>query len=181
MKKTLCLILAALMLSSAFVSCSDNKAENTPDDPSAAAPNAGETSATAGETEETEPAVTDDLPEANFGGADFVIYNTNPDTNTWFTTTFVTFEEDTGEPIPSSIFYRNLAVEDRFGVKISEMYSAAGDVKSVIQAGSGDGLDMLLLDGSDGISFIQQKFVYDLNTMENINFSSIAQIQWSSP
>ena len=169
MKKTLCLILAALMLSSSFVSCSDNKAENTPDD-TTAAPIAGETSASAGETVETEPAITDDLPEVTFGGADYVIYNTNPDTNTWFTTTFVTFEEDTGEPIPSSIFYRNLAVEDRFDVRISEMYSAAGDVKSVIQAGSGEGMDMLLLDGSDGISFIQQKFVYDLNTMENINF-----------
>ena len=169
MKKTLCLILAALMLSSSFVSCSDNKAENTPDDTNAASPITGETSASAGETEETKPAITDDLPEVTFGGAEYVIYNTNPDTNTWYTTTFVDFEEDSGEPIPSAIFYRNLAVEDRFDVVISEFYSTAGDVKSVIQAGSAEGMDLLLLDGSDAISFIQQKFIYDMNTLDNIN------------
>ena len=168
MKKTLCLILAALMLSSSFAACSDNKAENTPNDPSAA-PIAGETAASAGTVEETESAISDDLPEVTFGGADYVIYNSNADTNTWFTTTYVTYEEDTGDTIPSAIFYRNLAVEDRFDVAISEMYSPAGDIKSVIQAGSGEGMDMLLLDGSDAISFIQQKFVYDLNTLDNLN------------
>ena len=169
MKKTLSLILAALMLSSAFVSCSDNKAEDTPGDTSAATPDPADTSASAEELEETTPTIQDDLPEVTFGGADYVIYNTNPDTNTWYTTTFVDFEEDSGEPITSSIFYRNLAVEDRFDVVISEFYSAAADVKSVIQAGSAEGMDLLLLDGSDAISYIQQKFIYDMNELNYIN------------
>ena len=135
MKKTLCLILAALMLSSSFVSCSDNKAENTPDDTAPAA----DTTPTAVPDAETEPEtvekISDDLPEITFDGHEYIIYNSNPETNTWYTTVHVTFEEDTGEPITSAIFYRNIAVEDRFDIKIEH---TAAEAKAVITAGTAE-------------------------------------------
>lgn len=166
MKKPLSLILALLMLASSFVACSDNGAEDTPAETTAPTPAAEETVV---EEEETEPLIKDDLPEMDFEGHNYVIYNTNPETNDWFTTTFVDFEEDSGEPIPSAIYNRNLAVEERFNVVISEVYQAASEVKQIIQAGSGEGMDLVLLDGSDAITYISQKFIYDLNTLDYID------------
>ncbi|MBQ7982880.1 MAG: hypothetical protein IJ302_04880 [Clostridia bacterium] len=170
MKKTLCMILAAMMLASAFVSCSDNKAENTPDD---TAPAAGDTAASADETVpetlEEEEVISDDLPEITFDGHEYKIYNTNPETNTWYTTVHVTFEEDTGEPITSAIFYRNIAVEDRFDVKISEIEHTAAEAKAVITAGTAEDMDLVLLDGGEAIGLIQSQMVYDYNTVEYIN------------
>ena len=49
------------------------------------------------EEPEEEPAVSDDLPESDFEGYEFVIYNSNPETNTWFTTVHVVAEEDSAE------------------------------------------------------------------------------------
>ncbi|MBQ2726229.1 MAG: hypothetical protein IJF78_11035 [Clostridia bacterium] len=169
MKKTLCLILAALMLASSFVSCSDNKAENTPDDTTAAAPIAGDT-ASAAETEpEVVETISDDLPEITFDGHEYIIYNSNPETNTWYTTVHVTFEEDTGEPITSAIFYRNIAVEDRFDIKITEVEHTAAEAKAVITAGTAEDMDLMLLDGGEAIGLIQGKMVYDYNTVNYIN------------
>ena len=169
MKKTLCLILAALMLSSSFVSCSDNKAENTPDDTAPAA----DTTPTAVPDAETEPEtvekISDDLPEITFDGHEYIIYNSNPETNTWYTTVHVTFEEDTGEPITSAIFYRNIAVEDRFDIKITVIEHTAAEAKAVITAGTAEDMDLVLLDGGEAIGLIQGKMVYDYNTVNYIN------------
>ena len=170
MKKTLCLILAALMLSSSFVSCSDNKAENTPDDTTAAAaPNAGDTASVVETEPETVEEITDDLPEITFDGHEYIIYNSNPETNNWYTTVHVTFEEDTGEPITSAIFYRNIAVEDRFDIKITEIEHTAAEAKAVITAGTAEDMDLMLLDGSEALGLIQGKMVYDYNTVNYIN------------
>lgn len=155
MKKTLCLILALLMLTSSFASCSNNNSDKTEDttESTETVPVLAESTET--ETEETTPAITDDLPEIKFEGHDYKIYNTNPETNTWYTTVHVTFEEDTGEPITSAIFYRNLAVEERFDVKITEIEHTSAEAKAVITAGTADDMDLILTDGGEAIGFIQ--------------------------
>ena len=169
MKKTLCLILALLMLTSSFASCSNNNSDKTEDttESTETVPVLAESTET--ETEETTPAITDDLPEIKFEGHDYKIYNTNPETNTWYTTVHVTFEEDTGEPITSAIFYRNLAVEERFDVKITEIEHTSAEAKAVITAGTADDMDLILTDGGEAIGFIQNNNVYDLNTVDYID------------
>lgn len=169
MKKTLCLILALLMLTSSFASCSNNNSDKTEDttESTETVPVLAESTET--ESEETTPAITDDLPEIKFEGHDYKIYNTNPETNTWYTTVHVTFEEDTGEPITSAIFYRNLAVEERFDVKITEIEHTSAEAKAVITAGTADDMDLILTDGSEAIGFIQNNNVYDLNTVDYID------------
>ena len=169
MKKTLCLILALLMLTSSFASCSNNNSDKTEDttESTETVPVLAESTET--ETEETTPAITDDLPDIKFEGHDYKIYNTNPETNTWYTTVHVTFEEDTGEPITSAIFYRNLAVEERFDVKITEIEHTSAEAKAVITAGTADDMDLILTDGGEAIGFIQNNNVYDLNTVDYID------------
>lgn len=170
MKKTLCLILALLTLSTSVVSCSNNNSDKTEDDTAESVENvavSADTSET--EPEETAPAISDDLPEITFNGHDYKIYNTNPETNNWYTTVHVTFEEDTGEPITSAIFYRNIAVEERFDIKITEIEHTSAEAKAVITAGTADDMDIVLTDGSEAIGFIQNNTVYDYNTIDYIN------------
>lgn len=172
MKRIFALLLCALMLTEGLVSCSDNAAdetevlneEQTGGDITPSVENAEETV-----EEETEEVIADDLPEITFDGHDFTIYNTNPESNNWYTTVHIVFEEDSGEPITSAIFNRNISVEERFDVKLVEVEHTAAETKAVITAGSAEDMDIALLDGTDGIGFIQEKLIHDLNTVEYID------------
>lgn len=170
MKRTLALLLCALMLVPSFTSCSEKAADET-DAPTAEVGNdtpSAEDEEIA-EPEEEESPILDDLPDVTFDGHDFIIYNSNPESNTWYTTVHIVFEEDSGEPITSAIFNRNVAVEDRFDVKLVEVEHTASETKAVITAGSSSDIDIALLDGTDAITFIQEKLIHDLNTVEYID------------
>ena len=119
------------------------------------------------EPEENGPA--DDLPESNFGGYEFVIYNSNPETNTWFTTVHVTAEEDSADAIPAAIFKRNLAVEDRLNIKISEVEQTSDQIKNSITAGDSS-FDMSLMQGPSIISQAQSGYLLDLKTLPYQDF-----------
>ncbi|MCL1792837.1 MAG: extracellular solute-binding protein [Oscillospiraceae bacterium] len=73
-----------------------------------------------GETAKTEdPEGKDDLPEKDFGGAEFVIL-VDPDTS--FRHFYdVCVEEMEGELIHDAVYTRNLEIEERFNVKISDI------------------------------------------------------------
>lgn len=163
MKKKLSLLLAVLMLSSSFSACSNNNTEDTS--------GGNETNDPAGveNTEEEENTINDDLPEVNYDGYTYTVYNTNPDTNVWHTTTHIDFEEDIADTIPSAIYKRNRLVESRFGITMEEVVIEASALKTHLQGG-GDGVDLTLLDGTDVISLAQQGMLYDLNTLNYLDF-----------
>ncbi len=168
MKKKLSLILALLMISSSVIACSNNNADDTSNAGNSESKNpVADDSATA---EENGIEITDDLPEIKFGGAEFMIYNSCPETNTWNTTVYVDFDEDSAEVIPSAIYNRNAQVEERFDVTISETYSSATDINTMLTAG-GDGIDLTLLDGSDVVSFMNRGLLYNLNELDNIDLT----------
>ena len=107
LQKTLALLLLISIMISA-VSCAGGQTEETADTADTAA--AVET-----ETETENPRnVQDEVPELDFGGAAFrsivqesTIYD-------------IYMEEETGDGLKDSVFYRNLAIEDRFNVVIDE-------------------------------------------------------------
>ena len=142
-KRITALLLSALLLLP-MTACGESS-ENT-DEPSAAETELAPEITP--EEEETEPVISDDLPESDFEGYEFVIYNSNPETNTWFTTVHVTAEEDSADAIPAAIFKRNLAVEDRLNVKISEVEQTADQIKNAIISGDSS-FDMTLMQGAN--------------------------------
>ena len=74
MKRALSLIIALLMLSASFASCSEKQNDET-EKPSGETVAAVAENTDESETVETpEEKVTDNLPEKDFGGMDFVIY-----------------------------------------------------------------------------------------------------------
>jgi len=164
MKKVITMLLAMLMLlqTVACAESSSNPEETT-------APAAVDTPVTEAVEEETEPVISDDLPESDFEGYEFMIFNSNPESNTWFTTVHVTAEEDSGETIPSAIFNRNLQVEDRLNIKISETEQTADQIKNTILAGDG-AFDMSLMQGANILAHAQSGYLMDLHTMPYQNF-----------
>ena len=135
MKKTvlrvLSLMLAAIMLFSMMIACSDQT--DTPDgsqDTSANTPadtTVGGNSGDAGNTADTTTAVPETTspydengylkdtlsPDLNFKDYEFNILGWNTSQPDFYV------EMDTGDTVIDTIFFRNLAVEDRLGVKIS--------------------------------------------------------------
>ena len=165
-KRLFSLLLAALLLLPVMASCSDNSAEKETE-AGTAAPSAGDTTAV---EEESTKTIQDDLPNVTYDGHEFVIYNTNSEANTWYTTPFVSFEEDSAEAIPSAVFNRNLMVEERFDVSIVESLQTTDQVTQSIQASTGD-FDITLITGNYTISMAQSGYLMDLNKLNYLDFS----------
>ena len=133
MKRALSLIIALLMLSASFASCSEKPSDETdkPVSETVASAAVAENTDESETVEAAEEKVTDNLPEKDFGGMDFVIYTREITTHSPFLV-----EEINGEELNDAMYQRNLSVEDRFKVKFSEeMYSDEGKPYTFITAG----------------------------------------------
>ena len=140
MKKTLSLILAMLMLLSAFTSCSDNSADNAGETtaPAVSAENvgaeAGEDSAEPAET--TRADVKDGLGEYNFDG--LVYRAAQPESSAY---EFYA-EELTGESTNDAVYNRNLKIEERFNTKIETInFASTSAVITEVQNLNASGTD----------------------------------------
>lgn len=123
MKKILTIFLCGLMFVSciftAFSSCSKNSGDNNTE-------TKGETgtqdTTVPGGTRNERENISDDLPETDLKGYNFRIYTFKD-----FTKNFI-IEEEIGEVINDAVYKANLAVEDRFNMKITEVNSGlSGD------------------------------------------------------
>ena len=97
--------LAALMITSALVSCADAAEDKTSADTTAAV-----TEGTAA----PQPTIYDDLPEADYGGYEFRILNNTSN----FAYTNMGLDGQTGEALDDVIFERNAKVEELLNVSL---------------------------------------------------------------
>ncbi len=138
--------LAAVLFMSAVVSCggSPKTGADTAAQPDIPADHGAEI------TEELKP----ELPESDFGGYDFRFLNGN--TSSWMTIFVVTAEEQNGEAVNDALYTRNLAVSEKYGVKISEISTTnvAGNVKKSVAAAD-NAFDVALITMADAISCVQ--------------------------
>ncbi len=160
------LFLALLLTASTAIGC----AQNNPEETDASAVSATTENTPAAETEpETEPPISDDLPESDFEGYTYTIFNSNPETNDWFTTVHVTMEEDSADVLPSAIYKRNLAVEERLNITIGETEQSADQIKNAIMAGDSS-FDLTLMQGSNVISYAQSGYLMDMFELPYQNY-----------
>ncbi len=165
-RRVLSLLLAMLLLLP-FAGCSSGSGKGDKANETVGTESAENTET---ETEtETEEVISDELPESDFEGYTYMIYNANPESNTWFTTVYVTMEEDSGDAVPSAIFQRNVSVEDRLNVKIEESYQTSSQIKNAIVAADGS-FDMSLMQGADTLSLSRNGFLLDLYSLPYQNF-----------
>ncbi|MBE6611362.1 MAG: hypothetical protein E7632_02615 [Ruminococcaceae bacterium] len=129
-------------------------------------------------TEAIDPAEISDLPDKDWGGEEFHVFGMQNDVNTQFSTFEVAVESENGEVVNDAIFRRNVAIEDRYNVKIVETKHNAntgGDAMvSAIRkyAMAGEDLYDLAFCAIDGIGTLAREGIfYDLNELDYIDFS----------
>jgi len=124
--KKLSFLMALLMLSASLAGCSDTGAETE----SLTADTA------AAETEPAETEIPDDLPDMDYGGADYRIYTRQCCASH---ADGVYMPEQTGDVVSDAVYDRNLDIEERFNIKFSEPFLApdaeATDLNNAVQAG----------------------------------------------
>jgi len=127
MKRTAVIILAVLIVVSAAASCAENASESSSAPAEDINPGGGGDDTV---QESTEDIYADNLPEQDFGGAEFrmavqeagwlyVIYDT---------------QEENGDLINDSVYHRNRKIEERFNVTMSQK-DASGNLKKNVTAG----------------------------------------------
>ena len=131
-----------------------------------------------------DPATVCDLPEMDWGGEEFHVMGFENTTNTQFSTFEVWVESENGEVVNDAIYRRNVAIEDRYNVKIVETkVSTPSDNNASIKemrqlALAGDDLYDLSYVGSEIIgTAAREGLFYDLNEQDYIDFTK----EWWNP
>ena len=139
MKRFICILLAVMLLTATLLSCAqpgdDGNGETTPTDTTAAVggdvttPGGSETTANGSEsTVDDNPVSLDPLPEdLRFDGTTIRIISQDRD---WVSDE-VTVDDQTGEPVNDAVYNRQMAVESRLGVKITNFKTGGSDAWAV--------------------------------------------------
>ena len=114
--------------------------------------------------------VSDDLPEADFGGSAFsVIY---PDWAAY--QTYLVAEEEIGEGMNDAVYYRQKNVEDRFNIQMKWFKvedQGLPNLKNSVKAGIHE-FDLALTMYSNSIdTFVAENYIIDWNTVPTVDFS----------
>jgi hypothetical protein len=162
MKRYACLALSLLTAISTLASCS-----NTADTPGKIT--GSDTDPKIESTAETKPAPT--LPQKNYEDADFIFLNGNR--ASWMTTMVVTATELNGEVINDAIYYRNLAVEEAYKIKISEINTSdvRNDALKSITAGD-NSFDIALMTMDNALALVLENALVDYKDIPYIDISA---------
>ena len=169
MKKLFCILLACLMLTPAFVSCSENKAEA--DDGSSPASSGGTTQTdTPGvepeETEEEKITAVSTLTPEDFGGRDYRMISTNQDNRQ----VDIIAEELTGATMNDLVYNRNAKVAELYNVSMKAEQADYGAINNMVKqdASSGDLSYDLYLTNYTANSLGSGGFLYDFYKMPSL-------------
>ena len=179
--RAIALMMAVLTLIPAMIACADQTDTGTPADTTAAVINgdAGDAVVTTAAPETTSPYdangyLKDTLsPDLNFGGYKFNTLGWNTSLPDFYV------EMDTGDTVVDTIYYRNLAVEERLGITISanlingDNSNQAPFVEhamAAIQAGGDCEYDMIGCYSMCGGTLATRGALVDLATLDHLNF-----------
>jgi len=127
MKKRLLFVLI-LIFALLFISCGDKSSGG--DKGGGQSTDSNTTNANAGETQTQETAESYVFPDLNCNGETFTFLNV---TTTWDFYTTIVPEAQTGEILDDSIYKRNLAVQEKFNVKLKETGVLIDDIEAQIK------------------------------------------------
>jgi len=127
-----------------------------------------------GPEEETEIYYIPDLPDADYGGYEFKVYQRGPEASEW-SEVCIYAEEETGEPINDAVYKRNRYVEGKYNINIVPV-NASGQIydgpikrefeKSVL-AGE-RAFDMAMSGVYDSSLLARQGYLVDLYSVPHI-------------
>lgn len=162
------LILSALLLAPALLSCSEKTENAASDDPtSIPAQTEVQPTADADVPAEDEPEVVeDDLPEKDYEGFSFNIYTRSNTTHYAFLA-----EEMTGEVLNDAIYERNTQIADRFNVAFTEtVYSDENMAQTNVTSGD-DTFSLMNVRCTAANNMAQKALCYDIGKLQYIDLS----------
>ena len=160
------LLLSALLLAPALLSCSEKTENAASDDPtSTPAQTEVQPTADAEVPAEDEPeVVADDLPEKDYEGFSFNIYTRSNTTHYAFLT-----EEMTGEVLNDAIYERNTRIADRFNVVFTETeYSDEAMAQTNVQSGD-DTFSLMNVRCTAADTMAKKSMCYDISKLQFID------------
>jgi len=175
MKKTLALILAALMLASAaLVSCSNEKPE---DDTSEAETTVPAETTTAEETTTVDPRTVDELPtDVKYDGYEFTILSHKyPESSIAWMVEDIYTEAENGERINDAVYKRNLQMNERYGVIVKQDLpnnAPDGILKKAVQAGE-DTYALIQTVSQRQANLVMGGFLARMDTQKYLNFDKV--------
>jgi ABC-type sugar transport system, periplasmic component len=164
--KRLISLLLALLILSAAVSCGDNTGKTGTDTTS------GINSSVEESTTTEKPAVTCDLPATDWKGQNFCVLGEENTAYTQFSNFEITADGLNGEAVNDAIYNRNLSVETKYNVKISQslVENPHEELKKAVLAG----------DNTYDLAFSEIRYIgtaaqngqlLDLNKVDYIDFT----------
>ncbi len=179
-KRTLSFILALTTVLLSLASCSEKKDdggtnETTPTTPTESQTPSDESTSDESESEESEK-ILPDLPDVTYDGETFTVYESS---NAEYGTVKDDFfaEEINAEPINDAKYNRNLAIENKYGLKVKvEIEQALGDpagtnkIKQSVQS-SDYFCDIAMLAGYSTANLSRDNYLLDLKSIEHIDLS----------
>ncbi len=169
MKKAIAMLLCLLMLAPTFSSCADSEVTDDGADSGSVTPTSEDGGEVAPETEITRANTPDSLPDdLKFDGMTINIFHFGNDD----TLNYDCIGELSGDVVMDAIFNRNIAVEDRLGVKLNWIAGDAGwdgfpnEVSIALQAGVSD-YDMIVEESSRLWQQSIRGYYYDLMTLSD--------------
>ena len=165
---TLIMLISIIMLAA---SCGGNnaKSDDNKGDVNADGKNTGDTPEDAA-PEKLEP----NLDDADFGGHEFKVMtrtSTDLDWLDWIPRD-VEATEETGDTINDAVYKRNTYVEDKYNIKIKQVFSNnfGGDIKKSINSGD-EMYDMIMSPMREASGFAQSGYFLDMFEVPNLDFS----------
>lgn len=164
MKKRFSLIMAALLACMPILSaCGDAGSQNGGDAVTTAAPSATETTAA------PETTLLDTLPKEDFGGYEFRILDRVVTWSYWN----MTAEEITGDTLNDITFKRQMALEERLGITLSE--SQASHVSSALSTAvlaQSHEYDLAIMPTGDALSNYKKSYIVDQSKVGSMDLEN---------
>jgi hypothetical protein len=161
-----------------ITACSDNSEDNAADD----AANAVVSEDTVDDDENENAAVTERLypnvPEMDLDGYEFNILTFALAGNVVFDYPDITAETETGEMLNDAVYKRNLAVEERFNIKIKQIHSVTSpeDLAKAVAAGE-DTYDLVGQRMVTSLNPVVSGYYLDLHSLPNLDLTKPWYIQ----
>ena len=184
MKKSLSVLLAALLLGSAMAACSTNTENADDEQKNNQSNNQNPTADLTEETEETARFL-DSMPETmDFEGRGLNFLLTEG-SNGNITELSIWAEEDTGEVVDTAVYQRNLTVTDRLNIVINQpevntdWSGNATVIRNMVSSGSAD-YDIFGAYQYYGIVIGSEGILYNLNNKDNFPYNDFDREYWGT-
>lgn len=114
----------------------------------------------------------DDLGEWNFGGYTFKLLSRESG--------YINVEEQTGDVLDDSMYYRNRKIEERFNITITEMLLSGWDMNPARRSllANDNAYDMMIIRCPDAYVYAQQGLIHSINALPYVDLDKPYWDKW---